>query len=71
MTDRTTDITRLAYSRIAGIGYLIIIMAGIFAEFLLRSNLIVPGDATMTANNIVGSESLFRLSIASDLIMPP
>lgn len=63
------EITPRAYSRIAGIGYLMIIIAGIFAEFFLRSNLIVPGDAAATANNIIGSESSFRLSIAGDLIM--
>jgi hypothetical protein len=49
--------------------YLIIIIAGIFAEFFVRQSLIVPGDATATADNIMASESLFRLSIAGDLIM--
>lgn len=32
------------------------------------SNLIVPGDATATANNIMASESLFRISFVSGLI---
>ena len=56
-------------ARIAGILYLIIIIAGIFAEFFVRQSLIVPGDATATANNIMASEGLFRLGIAGDLIM--
>lgn len=56
-------------ARIAGILYLIIIAAGIFAEFFVRSSLIVPGDASATASQIMASESLFRIGIASDLIM--
>jgi hypothetical protein len=49
--------------------YLIIIVTGIFAEFLVRQSLKVPGDATATAANIMASEGLFRLGIAGDLIM--
>lgn len=56
-------------ARVAGILYLTIIVAGIFAEFFVRQSLIVPGDATTTANNITASEGLFRIGIASDLIM--
>lgn len=57
------------YARVAGFGYLIIIASGIFAEFVVRSSLIVPGNATATANNILASQSLFRLGIAGDLVM--
>ena len=56
-------------ARLAGIGYLVIIVAGIFAEFVIRSGLIVPGDATATASNISASATLFRIGIASDLVM--
>ena len=56
-------------ARIAGVLYLIIIAAGIFAEFFVRSSLIVAGDAAATASQIMASESLFRIGIASDLIM--
>ena len=56
-------------ARIAGVLYLTIIIAGIFAEFLVRQSLIVPGDATATAQNIRAAEGLFRLGIAADLIM--
>ncbi len=56
-------------ARVAGFLYLTIIIAGIFAEFFVRQSLIVPGDATATANNIMASEGLFRIGIASDLIM--
>lgn len=46
-----------------------IIVSGIFAEFFVRSSLIVRGDAASTARNITASESLFRMGIASDLVM--
>jgi hypothetical protein len=59
----------LFYSRTAGYLYLVIIIAGIFAEFFVRSNLVVPGDSAATANNIVSSERLFRIGIACDLLM--
>ena len=56
-------------ARTAGFGYLMIIVAGIFAEFIVRSGMIVPGDAAATTGNITASESLFRLGIAGDLVM--
>jgi hypothetical protein len=57
------------YARLAGLGYLIIIVTGIFAEFFVRSGLIVPGDAAATAANILGDEELFRLGMASEFLM--
>lgn len=56
-------------ARVAGVLYLTIIIAGIFAEFVVRQSLIVPGDAAATTSNILASEGLFRLGIAGDLIM--
>jgi hypothetical protein len=38
------------------------------SELFIRPAIIVPGDAATTVNNIMASESLFRLSIVSDLI---
>jgi hypothetical protein len=55
-------------ARITGVLYLIIFCLGIFAELLVRQNLIVPSDAATTVNNIKASESLFRLALVSDLI---
>ena len=56
-------------ARVAGLAYLVIIAMGMFAEFGVRANLVIAGDATRTATNIIGSESLFRFSIAADLVM--
>jgi len=58
-----------AYARLAGLGYLIIIGTGLFAEFFVRSSLIVPGDAAATAVNIMNSEVLFRSGLGSEFIM--
>lgn len=57
------------YARIAGWSYLIIIVAGLFAEFAVRSEMIVPGDAVATAQNVLGSETMFRVGLVGDLIM--
>ncbi len=69
MPYRTAEKSPLLYARVAGFGYLIIIVTGIFAEFFVRSGLIVPGDAAATAANIVASEPLFRAGIASEFVM--
>jgi len=56
-------------ARIGGLLYLIIIIAGIFAEIFVRSRIIVPGNATATANNIIASEGLWRIGFAGSLVM--
>ena len=71
MTDRTATGTvgtsPLVYARVAGFTYLFITVVSLLAWILIESNLIVPGDAVATADSIMASESLFRLSIVSDL----
>ncbi len=64
-----TDASLVRYARVAGGAYLIIIAAGIYAEFFVRSSLIVPADAAATARNIGESGLLFRSAIASELVM--
>ena len=56
------------YARIAGVLFLISIVAGAFGEFIVPSQLIVTADATATANNIIASNSLFRMGFASYLV---
>jgi len=55
-------------ARTAGLLYLIVVVTGIFSLLHVPSQLIVPGDALATANNIAASEPLFRLGIASLMI---
>jgi hypothetical protein len=59
----------LVSARVAGVLYLIIIAFGIFAEVVVRSSLIVDGDAQATAANIRDSEWLFRMGFAADLVV--
>jgi hypothetical protein len=56
-------------SRIAGVGYLIIFISGIFANYFVLQSLIVPGNAAATADNIKANEFLFRTGIFSFIIM--
>jgi len=56
-------------ARVAGVFYLLIIAAGIFAEVFVRSPLIVSGDPAATAQNILGSLQWFRVGILSDIVM--
>jgi hypothetical protein len=55
-------------ARITGLLYLVIFVTAGFSEGFVRASLIVPGDATTTAANIIAAEELFRLGIVSDLI---
>jgi hypothetical protein len=56
-------------ARIAGILILIISPFAVFSMMYVTSNLIVPGDAATTANNIIASAGLFRLGIVSDSVV--
>lgn len=55
-------------ARMAGWIYLIVTLTGIFAELYVPSQIVVRGDALATANNILASETLFRLGIATGLV---
>ena len=56
-------------ARIGGVLYLIIIVCGLWEEMFVRSRLIVPGDAALTAANIASHELLWRLGIAAELVL--
>jgi uncharacterized protein DUF4386 len=69
MTTHTPKTSPQVYARIGGILYLMIIIAGALGEIFIRGRLIVSGDAISTANNIMASQSLWRMGIAGDLLM--
>src|ERR1700676_250280 len=56
-------------ARIGGLLYFLIILVGIFSVAFVRAKIIVPGDVSTTADNIIASEHLWRLGISGDLIM--
>jgi hypothetical protein len=57
------------YARLGGALYLFIIMAGVYGEVIVRSNLIVAGNTAATAQKIMASELLFRSGVVGDLLM--
>ena len=70
-TERIAEASPHFKARIAGVLYLIIIVAASFAEFFVRGRLVVGGDAAATATNILAHEPLYRLGAAAVLIYLP
>jgi len=54
-------------AKVVGFLYLIQMATGVFGQSFVRGQLIVPGNAAKTSENIIQGERLFRLSIAGDL----
>jgi hypothetical protein len=55
-------------ARTAGFLYLIMIIAGGFAEAFVRQGLTINGDPAATARNILASEQMYRFGIGADLL---
>src|SRR5258706_7909850 len=70
MTTRTAQTSPLIIARVAGFLYLIQAILGIFSLLYVSSSLIVSGDVAATTHNIMASESLFRLGIVSNILVP-
>ena len=68
MNASQTGMSPLRLARTAGVFYVLTILAGLFAEIGVRGRLIVPNDPSATAQNILASETLFRLGFAADLV---
>jgi hypothetical protein len=56
-------------AKVAGALYLLVAILAGFVHFYVPGKLIVSGDAAATASNIMASEGLFRMSMASELII--
>jgi hypothetical protein len=63
------DISPKNIARVAGILYLVVVVFGMFAYMYAFPSIIIPGDAVTTANNIMASETLYRLGFVSELIL--
>jgi hypothetical protein len=61
------SIQRIA--KVAGALYLLVAVLAGFVHFYVPGKLIVSGDAVATAGNIMASTGLFRMSIASELVI--
>jgi hypothetical protein len=75
MTTRTAETAprieiplAVTHARVVAFLFLSLIPLAVFGMVYVPSVLIVPGDAATTARNIMASESLFRLGIASTLL---
>jgi Domain of unknown function (DUF4386) len=68
MTSRSPETSPQTYARVGGMLYLFIIVAALFGEAFVRDRLIVPRDPAATANNILGSEMLFRVGLAGEML---
>jgi len=66
---RFADISLRKAAIIAGLGLLIMAILAPIANFGVLQNLIVPGDAEITANTIMASVGLFRIGIICFLIV--
>ncbi|WP_214659001.1 DUF4386 domain-containing protein [Candidatus Formimonas warabiya] len=69
MISQMKDLPQRNAAIVAGISFLLMTIAAGFAYGIVLGNLIVPGDATATANKIMDSLMLFRASICSFLIV--
>lgn len=69
MKNNLANPTLIKIAKIAGFSYLIIFVSGIFANFVVLESLVVQGNAELTANNIMESESLYLFGIFAFLIM--
>jgi hypothetical protein len=66
MTDRKTQVSRRSAAIVAGLALLVMAVLAIVAN---PANLIVPGDAAGSARNVAANELLFRVSVASFVIV--
>lgn len=69
MTHALTETTPRQAGIIAGIGYVVLFVSAIFANFLVLETLVVPGDAAETVANLTENEATFRLGIAAFLVI--
>lgn len=70
MKSWTIEARPQVYARLAGLTYLFVILFGGYSEGVVMSALIVPDDAAATARNILGAESVWRMSVGGNLLVP-
>jgi hypothetical protein len=69
MTIKTIEESQRRAAKVAGLSYVIGNPLAVFAELYVFGQLIVYSNAAATAQNIMAHERLFRLGVASNLIV--
>jgi hypothetical protein len=67
--NRTAAASPQKYARVVGVLYLLIFFVGPFAFFMGRVGVVVPGDPAATVENLMASQSLFRLGIVAETVI--
>jgi Domain of unknown function (DUF4386) len=67
MAERIAETSLRPRARTTGVVYLFYFVTAVFGEFFLKG-LVVDGDATATANNILAHQPLFRVGLATGLV---
>lgn len=65
MTNLKAEASPRFYSRVAGIGLLLMAVLAMFSNFSVLGKMIVPGNAAATANHILTNDTLYRLGFLS------
>src|SRR5207245_4660003 len=68
MTTGTINESQRKAARVAGFFYLLTFAIVVAVNFGINERLMVAGDATQTARNVLAHERLFRIGIASNLV---
>jgi len=66
--ERITEMSPRLLARMAGVLYVLEGLTSVFGQLIVPGRLVVSGDAAVTAANILGNESLFRLGLAASLL---
>ncbi|MEO7433425.1 MAG: DUF4386 domain-containing protein [Dokdonella sp.] len=69
MNTITHHISPRMWARVGGLLYLAIIAIGLFGEASVRSGMVVSGDATATAHNLLADTMLWRVGVAAELVL--
>ena len=71
MMERFAEASPCFKARMAGVSYLLGALTSVFGQMIVLGMLVVSGNATATAANILSHESLYRLGFVSSLMTVP
>lgn len=69
MTTHNIGTSPRVYARTVGALYLLIFFVGPFAFFMGRTGVFVPGDPAATVDNLMASETMFRLGMVAETVI--